>query len=176
MTRRISKRKLILIGGMLLFAAILAIVSTMQAYKLSHNHAEMLSFIDSIQTAKYEQLNKSYSQGYEIYYALTSLSGIYAADSNDRYYDKMKMERWTVELFDDSIGIIILSVPEMTWNPKYVDLKKGGWQLSGEVGSSITLYHPKLNPDNTGRLNIEVIDRNPRGAVFLIGQPNQTQP
>ena len=176
MSKPISKRKLITIGLMLFFTVIAAVLATIQAYKLDQTHTEMRSLIDSIPTERFDTLDMRYPDGITIYYSLTAMSGIYQFDHLDTLYDKFEMGRWAVELSDDSNGSILLFAPDFGWNPDYSDMNEGGWLLSGEIGSSITLYNPRLDPEGSGQLSLEVIDRNRKGVVFLIDQPSPIQP
>ena len=165
-----TKRKLLSLGAVFLVCAVLVFISVRQAAKLAHIHAEMLSFVNSIPSDRLDQFESRYQGGYSFYYSLSNYSGIYAVDQSDTLYEKLEMERWAVEVSGDSSGSIRILVPVISWNPQYVDFKKEGWFLSGGIGSSITLTNPRLDPKNNGRLWLEVVDRDSRGVVFVIGQ------
>ena len=85
------------------------------------------------------------------------------------------MERWLVEIsqIDNSIKLI---VPEISYRPDFADMKNGGWHLSGELGSSITLTNPRLEPNGLGTLNLVVVGLFNEGIVYLITQAPVKKP
>lgn len=175
--KTLTRRKILALSLLLVLCAALIAVSVMQAIKLDRMHRQMRSFVDRVPAERLDQVKSRYPAGFTLYYTLNSYSAIYAWNKlDDPYYEKLKMGRWTVEADFDSSQSIRIYVPEISWNPQYVDLNMGGWLMDGQIGSSITLDNPRLDPDELGRLWLEVIDRNEQGVVFVIGQGRDDKP
>lgn len=157
---------------LIVLTASVALISIKRASELADLHSVMKARIAALPPATWGKLKQQFKRGVSIYYNLAGQSSLFAIDPHDTLYDKFQMERWAVEGSAAPSGPIRILVPEFGWNPQYVDTQRGGWLLSGEVGSSVMISNPRIDPEAGGRMVLELIDRSEQGIVLALGEPS----